>query len=136
MKLLLLTLPLLFVASLSAKELIYDETTKLLWQDNDDSKSKKVNFEEAEEFCKNVKIGSYEDFRLPTLSELHSLVDYNKYKPAIMDGFKGVSNEVYLTQTLFTNDSGSVWAINFKNGKTDIIAKNYTRRVRCVKNIK
>lgn len=136
MKLLLATLPLFLISTLGAKELIYDETTKLLWQDNEQSKSKKVTFEEAEAFCKALKIGSYSGFRIPTLYELRTLVDYKKYKPAIINGFRGISNEVYWTQTPFADDSGSAWGINFKNGKIEIIAKNYTRRVRCVKRLK
>ncbi len=136
MRTLLLTLGVLFVTSINATELIKDESTSLLWQDNADSKELQINYYKAQDYCSKLVVGSQKDFRLPTLKELHTLVDYKRFKPAILEGFTSVANEVYWSSTPFVDDADKMWAINFRDGKTDIIAKSYDRRVRCVKNTK
>lgn len=136
MRTLLLTLGVLFVTSINATELIKDESTSLLWQDNIDSKELQITYYEAQEYCSKLAIGSQKDFRLPTLRELLTLVDYSRFKPAILEGFTSVANEVYWSTTPFVDDADKVWAVNFRDAKTDIIAKSYDRRVRCVKSTK
>jgi hypothetical protein len=136
MRTLLLTFGVLFVTSINATELIKDESTSLLWQDNVDSKELAINYYEAQEYCSKLAVGSQKDFRIPTLGELQTLVDYKRFKPAMLDGFTSVANEVYWSSTPFVDDADKVWAINFRDGKTDIIAKSYDRHVRCVKNTK
>lgn len=132
MKVSFLTLSLLLASSLSAKDLVYDQTTKLYWADNVASKSLTTTYENAEEYCRNLVIGTHENFRLPSLYELSSLVDYRRYKPAILQGFENVDNAVYWSTTPFADDADRTWAVNFENGKTDIISKSYDRHLRCV----
>ncbi len=136
MKALLLTSALFFVTSMSATELIHDTSTSLLWQDNVDTKELQITYYEADDYCSKLVVGSQKDFRLPTLKELLTIVDYNRFKPAIVEGFTSTSNEVYWSSTRFVDDSDKVWAVNFRDAKTDIIAKSYDRRVRCVKSTK
>lgn len=134
MKTLLFASALLFVTSMSATELIRDTSTSLLWQDNKDTKELQITFYEAQDYCSKLVIGSQKDFRLPTLQELLTIADYTRFKPAIVEGFTSVDNEVYWSSTRFVDDSGKVWAVNFRDAKTDIIAKSYDRHIRCVKN--
>ena len=135
MKLLLLTLPLL-VASLSAKDVVYDKTTSLLWQDAPINKKANVTYKEATNYCKFLKIDKYDDFRLPTLSELQTLIDYKNYKPAVLTGFLNAANETYWTTTPFADDSSEVWTINFKKGDRSVKGKHYSRNLRCVQSVK
>ncbi|MCX6076215.1 MAG: DUF1566 domain-containing protein [Campylobacterales bacterium] len=136
MRKLLLSLGVLFVTSISATELIKDKSTSLLWQDNIDSKELQINYYKAQDYCAKLVVGSQKDFRIPTLTELHTLVDYKHFKPAMIEGFTSVANEVYWSSTPFVDDADRMWAINFRDGKTDIIVKSYDRRVRCVKSTK
>jgi hypothetical protein len=136
MKALLLTSALLLVTSMNATELIYDSSTSLLWQDNEDSKELAINFYESQDYCAKLVVGSQKDFRLPTLHELQTLVDYKRFKPAMIEGFTSTSNEVYWASTPFVDDNDKTWSINFRDGKSDIVGKSYDRRVRCVKNSK
>lgn len=136
MKALLLTLTLFLANSAFAEDLIFDKTTSLLWADNEQSQSLSVTFKEAQEYCSNLVIGSHNNFRVPTLFELLTLVDYGRYKPAILRGFENTDNEVYWSTTPFVDDKDKNWAVNFKTGKTDIIAKSYDRHVRCVQSQK
>ena len=136
MKASILALSLFLASSLFAEDLIFDKTTSLLWADNEASQSLDITYKEAQEYCSNLVIGSHSNFRVPTLFELMSLIDYNRYKPAILRGFENTDNEVYWSTTPFVDDKDKNWAVNFKSGKTDIIAKSYDRHVRCVQSKK
>jgi hypothetical protein len=101
MKTLLFTLPLLLVLNLCAKNIILNTTTSLLWQDMPINKKTQVTFNEAKNYCKYLKIDKYKNFRLPSLAELQTLIDYKNYKPAILNGFKYVESATYWTTTPF-----------------------------------
>ena len=136
MKASILALSIFLASSLFAEDLVFDKTTSLLWADNEASQSLSITYREAQEYCSNLVIGSHHNFRLPTLFELMSLIDYRRYKPAILRGFENTDNEVYWSTTPFVDDEDKNWAVNFKSGKTDIIAKSYDRHVRCVESSK
>ena len=55
---------------------VSDYATGLMWQKADDGIGK--NWEEALEYSKNLKLGSYTDWRLPNAKELQSIVDYSR----------------------------------------------------------
>ena len=131
-----LLLSLLVLTSLNAKDVIYDTSTSLIWQDAYANDEFSITFKEAEEYCSKLVIEEYSDFRLPTLNELQSIVDYKKYKPAILNGFNFAVSETYWTSTEFANDYDYVWTINFKKGARDVKAKHYDRNIRCVQKVK
>ncbi len=127
---------LLFLASvglLVSGDVVVHNKTGLSWQDNRSATSEKVTYEEAEKFCENLKAGKYNNWRMPTLQELSSIVDYTKYNPAILDGFSSGGSVYYWSSTPYIGDSDKVWGINFKTGATDANGKNYTRHIRCVR---
>jgi len=136
MKKLLLTLPFLLIYSLSAKDVIYDTTTHLLWQDAPINGDASVTYKEASNYCKFLQIGKYNNFRMPTLFELQTLVDYKNYKPAILDGFKYVADTTYWTSTPFADADDEVWTINFEKGSRSTKAIYYDRHFRCVQTLK
>ena len=134
MKALFFIIPL--ASSLLAQDVILDKTTSLLWQDSSDNKELSVTFFEAQEYCEKLEIKQYKDFRLPTLFELQSIIDYNRYKPAIIDGFIHIESETYWSTTSFADDAAEVWTINFKKGERTVKAKHYSRNFRCVTKVK
>jgi hypothetical protein len=42
-----------------------------------------LNWESAKKYCKDLTIGQRKDWRLPTIQELLSIVDYSKFDPAL-----------------------------------------------------
>ena len=132
----LLILSFIFFSTLFAKDVILDTTTSLLWQDASINKDAAVTYKEAQSYCKYLKIDKYEHFRLPTLYELQTIVDYTKYDPAILDGFKYVESTSYWTATPFADDKSEVWTINFEKGESSTKAKYYDRHFRCVSKLK
>jgi hypothetical protein len=136
MKKVLFIFCLVLVTALGAKDYARDTYTGLLWQDTFDAKDMEVTYEEAEAYCHNLKINDQVNWRIPTLKELVSLIDYKKYKPAILDGIEYTTNDAYWSSTPSVEDiKKEVWGVNFTNGKTVIIGRHYDRFVRCVKGI-
>ena len=131
-----LLLALLMLTSLNAKDVIYDSTTSLIWQDANENDDLSVTYHEAKEYCAKLVIAEYKDFRIPTLFELQSIIDYKNYKPAILTGFNYAPNETFWSTTPFANDKEYVWTINFKKGDRNIKAMHYDRHIRCVQKVK
>ena len=135
MKALLFTIPLLLISSLNAKDVIFDTTTSLVWQDAPINKDALVTYKEAQNYCKFLNIEKYKDFRLPTMRELQTLVDYNNYNPAILNGFKYVESTTYWTTTAFADDENEFWTVGFEKGSRSVKAKYYDRHFRCVQKL-
>lgn len=75
------------------------------------SSEKRLDFEDAEKYCAD-KGG-----RLPTLRELHSLVDYEKYDPSIdKEVFKDQESSWYWTGTPVADGPDYAWIVNFRYG--------------------
>ncbi len=135
MKALLFAIPLLLISSLNAKDVILDTTTSLVWQDAPINKDALVTYKEAQNYCKFLNIEKYKDFRLPTMRELQTLVDYNNYDPAILNGFKYVESTTYWTTTAFADDENEFWTVGFEKGSRSVKAKYYDRHFRCVQKL-
>lgn len=124
------------MVSLNAKDVIFDSSTSLLWQDAQANTKLSIMYKEAQDYCENLVVGEYSDFRLPTLYELQTIIDYRNYKPAMIKGFNYSANETYWTSTPFADDKDFYWTISFKKGTRDVKANYYDRYVRCVQKLK
>ena len=95
---------------------------------------KKMNWLEANDYCKSRGKG----WRLPTIEELISCIDYSKHNPASKD-FK---SDYYWTSTTSVVNSDNAWVVHFSYGNVYYLNKtssNYVRPVRggqCVVNSK
>jgi len=147
---------------------ITDNITKLLWTKCSASDNQNIdttsdcsstiglyNWSEAKNFCENLDYANRTDWRLPTISELFSLVNFNSdgskasidtdYFPntehvdctttqnemiwiIICTGFDGIR---YLSSTEFKN-SETAWGIHFEDGHTNLTAKENNGYVRCI----
>ncbi|MBN2825565.1 MAG: DUF1566 domain-containing protein [Campylobacterales bacterium] len=118
---------------LNAGEMATDGYTGLTWQDNGDVVSNLVTYKEAYQYCTELKLGGHTDWRVPTITELLTLVSYNKYKPAIIGGFNYVEDNFYWSSTRFKDDFSKNWGVDFRDGASEPNGTSYDRRVRCVR---
>ena len=124
---------LLSVGVLTAGEMAVDARTGLTWQDNRFVESERVTYAQAEKLCKELRLGKHDDWRIPEIRELLSIIDYKKYNPAILNGFSIDEATYYWSSTQYMGDPDKVWGIDFKDGATTSNGKAYDRRVRCVR---
>jgi len=80
---------------------ISDNATNLMWEKGD---STSTDFDDALSVCETATTGSFSDWRLPNIKELHSIIDYTKSPsgtstPSI--------DATYFTSTSFTNEAGN-----------------------------
>ena len=118
-----------------SKEVVTDNNTGLMWQDNSDVQDLKKNWKEAKDYCENLNLGGYSDWRLPTITELEGIVNYGKVYPAIDDVFQNVNHHSYWSIS-GTNIWYLHWYLNYNIGNTFIYEENHKLHVRCVRNIK
>jgi len=133
-----LLLSTIIVSALSAQQagVTFDSGTSLLWQDNATVKKEIFTFAEAQKHCKNLVIGDYSDFRLPTIYELQTIVDYKNHNPAILNGFKSVASDDVWSSTPYAYRTDSYWTIDFKKGTTEPTSERYSKHIRCVQTIR
>ena len=134
MKKLLLILSL--IASLNAKGVTLDTGTSLLWQDNGDVKNKLFTYEQAQVYCASLVLENHSDFRIPTVRELQTIVDYRNYNPAIFKGFLTPVSDEFWTSTPFAYSKGSFWTVDFKKGTIKPAGERYDKNLRCVQRVK
>ena len=124
---------LLFGNFVKENGLVKDTQSGLLWQDDGHVESTEMIYSEAKGYCKNLVINSFDDWRLPNVDELESIVDRSRYKPALQRGFYFGSSENYWSATLFAGDEDRAWDINFKSGVVEHNRHSYDYFVRCVR---
>lgn len=118
------------------KEVVTDTVTKLIWQDNEEAKIVVKNWADANSYCKNLTLGEYGGWRLPTRKELLSIVDYTTHSPAIQKGFKyggGGLLDGYWSSSFYLVDNDYVWSVDFAEGSISAKHKTDTNPVRCVR---
>jgi hypothetical protein len=110
---------------------VIDYKTGLIWQQADDA-LKRV-WGNASLYCAELVLGGYEDWRLPSVDELETIVDYARFRPAIDPVFSCLS-DVYWSSSNGGQFSDAAWGIKFDYGSSGWFWKaNYLYSVRCVR---
>ena len=106
-----------------------DPITSLIWCTKE---FKPMKWEEAITFTKTYKQGKY---RLPTIKELVSLVDYTTCNPSINKvDFHKCKSSGYWSATPNADYSNYAWYVGYYYGYADYYSKSYSLYVRLVRN--
>jgi len=126
-----------FSALMAETTIVKDPKTNLMWEDTPHVKEAKIRQPRANIYCGELKLGGFEDWRLPTIHELLSIIDYTRISPALLKEFSYVEDEsFYWSQTHVADEDDAFWGVNFKRGESSKASEYYDRYVRCVRDAK
>ncbi|MBL1216537.1 MAG: DUF1566 domain-containing protein [Planctomycetes bacterium] len=137
---------------------VTDLHTGLMWQKSPDFSTLR-NWSEAMAYAESLTVGGYDDWRVPDIKELYSLIDFNGWT---FGGVPFIDTDVfdfefpdpnfglrdmdcqYLTSTIYVGSTmggnDTVFGVNFADGRIkgypkdfDIMGHEFARYVRCVR---
>ena len=110
---------------------VLDTETGLLWQQA--INNTQYDAAGATSYCGSLGLAGG-GFRLPTIAELHTLVDVGAAGPTI-DGeaFPGTPSDGFWTSSAQADGSGNIWAVDFTDGAANLATPVFSFYARCVK---
>jgi len=121
----------------SNNDTVDDNITYLTWEDDDNISDK--NYSEAYDYCENLTLDGKDNWTLPTIKQLLTLVDYNQsidYR--VTDGvFQTYSKEEYWSSTSERDNPDALYAWSVSFDYRDNIVDSTSKKdeklyVRCV----
>ncbi len=106
--------------------------TGLVWQEVDDSQLR--NWEDANQYCKDLTLDGNSNWRLPSIDELEAIIDYSRVDPAISGSF-GAQTAIYWSGSSYFEDPLYAWSVNFAHGAVDAYHKTAISYARCVRGV-
>lgn len=124
---------------------VTDNATGLEWQDNETIQKPwltQANYDVGDYFntlgdtattyCTNLPPNG--EWRLPSIEELQTLVNYSQHHPAVTEGiFSYISSLDYWSSTTSATSAHAAWYVYFYNGYSDYSYKAKSNYVRCVR---
>ena len=120
---------------------IVDNKTKLEWQniyqDAYQNENTKMAWRTAIAYCDILSLDNKDDWRVPNIIELETIIDISKQEPAIKDEFYYIPNSKYYWSASSSGDTTSrAWIVLFgSNGGTYSIPKSNEHYVRCIRDV-
>lgn len=102
--------------------MIEDNLTKLIWFKQVPTVAR--SWGDADAYCRSLTDG---EWRLPTVTELETLLDASQYDPAITSSvigfFTGYKSDKYWTSTSYSVNSSYAWIVDFYDGSINTQSK-------------
>jgi len=111
---------------------VYDPGTNLTWA-AEPLACGEVPWAQAIEEAKKVRLFGHDDWRLPTVKELISIIDYERFDPAVdPDMFRGPYGWTW-TSTVAKSPSVCAWGVSLGDGGVSRLHQTLHGRVRAVR---
>jgi hypothetical protein len=134
-------LSLLLLVSLASGDLIRDNilnvvidtSTKLMWQDNNETNITTKTWAEANIYCEDLNLSSKINWRLPNQKELLTIGDKTINTPAIYKEFIYTKTTRYWSSSTQKSSGSKAWFVNFDDASSWLEPKDTEYDVRCVR---
>jgi uncharacterized delta-60 repeat protein len=92
--------------------IVDDVMNGLQWKD--DIFTSVITQDNALEYCETSTIGGFADWRLPSIEELHTLIDFSKDSGSKVNSvFENIDANIYWSRTYFDNNASKAWQVDF-----------------------
>jgi len=112
-------------------DVVIDNRYGLMWQDDLYSSRLDMPFSKAIEYCETLKFAGFDDWSLPHLDALKSLIQTENYPLSIDKTFKYTASEYYWSDRNYKDKYA--WIVLFRNGSIEYYYKTDTNHLRCVR---
>jgi hypothetical protein len=120
--------------AINSTNTIKDNNTGLIWQKSNKSIDSKT-WQGAKEYCSNLKLDNYNNWRLPTIEELYFLTNIKRDKLAIDNRFFDIKRGWYWSITTYQQKISTAWSVNLEKGSSSWGDKSSKLFLLCVHNI-
>lgn len=111
---------------------VTDNVNGLMWQNT--SSIAVRTWTSAETYCNDLTLDGYSDWRLPSLTDLESIVDYSKQDPAVSNEFYNAGTLYYYWSSTPNNQlTDQAWAMSLFYGREYTAPKSNSQYVMCVR---
>jgi len=111
---------------------VTDNVTGLMWQQTDDDITRL--WQGAIDYCEDLTLAGYTDWRLPDEYELQGIVDYGRSNPAIgTTYFPGTNSSYYWSSSPSARYDSYAWRVGFSSGYVGYHHEAYDKYARCVR---
>jgi murein DD-endopeptidase MepM/ murein hydrolase activator NlpD len=122
------------VKTIRGDEIVLDHVTGLAWQRHDDGI--KRTYREAMDYCENLTLAAYSDWRLPSKKELQRIVDYAEFGPALDTAHFPYSygpGDCYWSASASASLALSAWNVCLWDNQSMMNAKSNRHYIRAVR---
>jgi len=106
---------------------VLDDNSSLMWQAcsagqlgiDCSGTAIRYSWQDAKAYCEESDDSNHSDWRLPNVRELHSLIDYTRYNPAVDKiAFPQTRSDLYWSSTPIEGYPDHAWYVDFRYGHT------------------
>jgi hypothetical protein len=111
---------------------VTDNVTGLMWQQA--VPATQYIWADAVAYCPTLTLAGHSDWRLPSVIELMSIVDYGQSNPSINPTyFPSTPVGSFWSSSPFDGEPANAWLVGFSDGSTNYIDVSCAYIVRCVR---
>ncbi|HPS30706.1 MAG TPA: SUMF1/EgtB/PvdO family nonheme iron enzyme [bacterium] len=128
------------VSGTDSEKIISDGNTSLQWQGIlpetyiGCAAGKECTWPEAVDYCESLNYGGFDNWRLPSMEELDTVIDYGKYDPAFNENyFPATSSKYFVSSTSTADNLDNAWYFSAVNGSDGEYIETTAGSVMCVR---